>query len=77
MNFGKIMHRVSCMQEKLEILLNKLEIEDRTEFLEGSLDKIVGNHTKTEYTFYITLKTNLHVNTLEMFLKKIKDFFVK
>lgn len=63
------------MQEKLEVLLNKLEIEDKTEFIGGSLDKIVGNHTRTKYTFYITLKANLHVNTFDSFLKKIKEFF--
>ncbi len=64
------------MQNKLEILLDKLEFKDRIEFEGGSLTKIVGNHTKTKYTFYITLKTNLHVTTLEMFLKRIREVFV-
>lgn len=75
MNFDKIVHRVSCMQEKLEVLLNKLEIEDKTEFIGGSLDKIVGNYAKTKYTFYMTLETNLHVNTFDYFLKRIKEVF--
>ncbi len=63
------------MQDKLELLLNQLEFEEKTEFIGGSLDKIIGNHAKTKYTFYITLKTNLHTKTLELFLKKIKEVF--
>lgn len=63
------------MQDKLALLLEKLEMKENIEFIGGSLNKIVGSHDKTHYTFYFTLKTNLSVATFTLFLNRLKEVF--
>ena len=65
------------MHDKLELLLKKLNInnDEYKYFLDGRLEKIVGNKAKTNYNFYIELNTNI---PYELYIKmndKIKDIY--
>ena len=65
------------MQNKLELLLKKLNIEenDYSYFNDGTLDKIVGNKDKTNYNFYITLNTNLPYELYDKMNNEIKKIY--
>ena len=62
------------MDNKLELLLKKLNIneKDAPYFSGGSLDKIIANKTKTNYKFYITLKTNIPYELYEYMNNEIR-----
>ena len=62
------------MNEKLELLLNKINIETK-EFVGGKLTKIVSNKTKKTHTFFLTLEKPLKPETYNEFVKKLKDYF--
>lgn len=62
------------MNEKLELLLNKIDIE-KEEFKEGELTKIVSTKNKKNCTFFINLKNPLKVETYLEFNKKLKEYF--
>ena len=37
------------MEEKLQMLLKQINLDNKQDFENGTLDKIVGNKSKTEY----------------------------
>ena len=45
------------MSDKLELLLNKMHLESTyyDYFKSGELTKIIGNHTKDNYVFFIKI----------------------
>ena len=65
------------MDNKLEILLKKLNIEENyyNFFKNGKLLKIIGNKEKTNYNFYVKLETNIPYNLLEEMNKNIKKVY--
>ena len=65
------------MQDKLNILLRKLNIEEDnySYFEDGTLDKIVGNRDKTNYNFYITINSNLPYELYNDINSKIKNIY--
>ena len=60
------------MEEKLQMLLKQINLDNKQDFENGTLDKIVGNKSKTEYRFYITLEENLPIKTYLEFNEKLK-----
>ena len=65
------------MQDKLDLLLKKLNIDDvdYSYFEDGSLDKIVGNKAKTNYNFYITLNSNIPYELYNKMNFRIKEIY--
>ena len=62
------------MNEKLELLLNKINME-KEEFEGGELTKIVSSKNKKVFTFFLILKKPLSVEVYNAFLKCLKDYF--
>lgn len=62
------------MEEKLQMLLKQIDMfkDNINDFEGGKLEKIIGNKSKTEYRFYITLKENLKLITYLEFEEKLK-----
>ena len=65
------------MQEKMKILLDKLEIDDekREELKDVSLVKIIGNKMRDSYTFLLNSKTNIEVETFVILREKLKESY--
>ncbi len=65
------------MEEKLQILLKKVNLEEKNKqyFQNGTLNKIIGNRSKTEYRFYITLESNLPLEVYLEMESKIKEAY--
>ncbi len=63
------------MHEKLKVLLEQigLEKDNYNYFLDGKLNKIVGNRSKDAYTFFITIENNLPIHVYEDFCQKLSD----
>ena len=62
------------MNDKLELLLNKINIE-KEEFSGGKLTKIVSTKNKQNCTFFLTLQKSLKVETYLEFNRKLKAYF--
>ena len=65
------------MDKKLELLLNKLNIEDLSYFEDGILKKIVCNKNKNHYVFYIKLNENLPLSIYESLEENLKKIYNK
>ena len=63
------------MSEKLELLLNQIELEkEYYSFFEGGqLLKIVGNKAKDTYIFFLKLNSNIDINLYSHFLELLKN----
>ncbi len=61
------------MEKNLETLLQKVHMKEEyiKDFESGKLLKIVGNPSKTQYCFYLTLNTNLPISTYQKLLEQL------
>ncbi len=68
---------VEVMNEKLELLLRQIGIEEQfySYFEKGVLSKIVGNRAKDTYVFFIELPTNLPVSLFTHFLELLTSTY--
>ena len=64
--------------EKLELLLNKISIDDNQKeyFKNGKLEKIICNKNKDKYVFLISLENALPLNTFLSFNNLLKQTFI-
>ena len=62
------------MNEKLELLLSKIDLE-KEEFIDGELVKIVSTKNKEKCTFFLALKTPLKVQTYLELNQRLKNYF--
>ena len=63
------------MNDKLNLLLNQIKINETTYFEGGKLEKIICNKAKDKYVFCVSLNKPLPVNLYENFNKKLKQRF--
>ena len=64
------------MDDKLQLLLDKIGLE-KEKFQDGKLEKIICNQSKNKYTFLITLKKVLPIDTYINFNELLKKCFSK
>ena len=62
------------MNEKLKLLLNKINMETE-EFEGGKLSKIISSKNKKKCTFFISLEKPLNNQTYNDFLRLLSDYF--
>ena len=63
------------MNDKLNLLLNQIKINETTYFEGGKLEKIICNKAKDKYVFCVSLNKPLPVNLYENFNKKLNQRF--
>ena len=61
------------MNDKLNLLLNQIKINETTYFEGGKLEKIICNKAKDKYVFCVSLNKPLPVNLYENFNKIAKE----
>ncbi len=61
------------MNDKLELLLNKIDIDSK--YFKGSLDKIIGNRKRDKYVFCFSLENILPLNVFLKLEKKLSLYF--
>lgn len=65
------------MSDKLELLLNKMHLESTyyDYFKSGELTKIIGNHTKDNYVFFIKINELLPVDVYTHFVELLQSLY--
>lgn len=66
------------MNDNLKKLINKMELEETYYhyFDNGSLNRIICNKEKTEYTFIIDIDSTLPVDVYQLFIENIKNAYM-
>ena len=67
------------MDSKMTTLIEKLDLSEecKSVFESAKLDRIVGSKDKTNYCFYISIDTNLNINSLQDYIKLLKNQYDK
>ena len=63
------------MEDKLQLLLNQINISNQENFKEGSLNKIICNKAKDKYVFCLSLNKPLPIQTYEELNHNLKKRF--